>query len=62
MVALYLTIFVSLLLAVLFLIFFIHTVKSGQYDDAYSPSVRMLFEDDEPAETETASPDEKNQT
>jgi cbb3-type cytochrome oxidase maturation protein len=52
MVALYLTIFVSLLLAVGFLIFFILSVKSGQYEDAYSPSVRMLFEDDELPEEE----------
>ena len=27
-----------------FLIAFIWAVKSGQYDDDYSPSVRMLFE------------------
>ena len=59
MVALYLTIFVSLLLAILFLIFFIHNVKSGQYEDAYSPSVRMLFDDDE-IEDEIKEKEEKN--
>ena len=59
MIALYLTIFVSLLLAVLFLLFFIHNVKSGQYEDAYSPSVRRLFEDDEPVEEEITK-EEKN--
>ena len=41
----YMTITLSLLLAIIFLIAFIWTVKSGQYDDDYSPSVRMLFED-----------------
>jgi len=60
MVALYLTIFISLTLALLFLVFFVHSVKGGQYDDAYSPSVRMLFEDDEPADT--TDNDKKTQT
>lgn len=36
---------VSLLVALIFLIIFIATVRSGQYDDMYTPSVRMLFED-----------------
>ena len=29
-----------------FFIAFIIAVKSGQYDDSYTPSVRMLFEDE----------------
>ena len=41
----YMTIALSLLLALIFLVAFIWTVKNGQYDDEYSPSVRMLFED-----------------
>jgi cbb3-type cytochrome oxidase maturation protein len=36
---------ISLLIALGFLVSFIWNVKSGQYDDTYSPSVRMLFED-----------------
>jgi cbb3-type cytochrome oxidase maturation protein len=36
---------ISLLIAVGFLISFLWNMKSGQYDDTYSPSVRMLFED-----------------
>lgn len=36
----------SLLVAVGFLIAFLWSVKSGQYSDMYTPSVRMLFEDD----------------
>ncbi|MES2379504.1 MAG: cbb3-type cytochrome oxidase assembly protein CcoS [Bacteroidota bacterium] len=35
----------SFVLAVGFLIAFIWMVKSGQIDDDYTPSVRMLFED-----------------
>jgi len=34
----------SLLLAIGFLIAFIWSVKSNQYEDDYTPSVRMLFE------------------
>ena len=36
----------SLLIAIGFLIAFIWSVKSGQYDDDYTPSVRMLFDDE----------------
>lgn len=36
---------ISLIIAVGFLISFLWNMKSGQYDDTYSPSVRMLFED-----------------
>ena len=38
-------ILVSVLVAVGFLAAFIWAIKSGQYDDTYSPSVRMLFDD-----------------
>ena len=36
----------SIVVAVAFLGAFIWAVKSGQYDDTYSPSVRMLFEEE----------------
>ncbi|PHS52241.1 MAG: cbb3-type cytochrome oxidase assembly protein CcoS [Lutibacter sp.] len=42
----YITIGVSVIVAVLFFIAFIKSVKSGQYDDTYTPSVRMLFDDE----------------
>ncbi len=42
----YIMIFVSIIIAILFLIAFIKSVKSGQYDDMYTPSVRMLFDDE----------------
>ena len=35
----------SLLVATGFLIAYLWAVKSGQYDDKYTPSVRILFED-----------------
>lgn len=35
----------SLIIAIGFLFAFIWSVKNGQYDDDYTPSVRMLFED-----------------
>lgn len=34
----------SLLVALIFLGLFIWAVKDGQYDDSYTPSVRILFE------------------
>lgn len=38
---------ISLTIAIGFLILFIWSIKSGQYDDTYTPSVRILFEDRE---------------
>jgi cbb3-type cytochrome oxidase maturation protein len=35
---------ISLTIAVVFLLVFFWNMKSGQYDDTYTPSVRMLFE------------------
>ncbi len=39
-------VFFSVLVAGGFLIAFIWAVKSGQYDDRYTPSVRILFDDE----------------
>jgi cbb3-type cytochrome oxidase maturation protein len=36
---------ISLTIALIFLGVFIWSLKSGQYDDTYTPSVRMLFDD-----------------
>ncbi len=46
MIALYLTIFISLILAIIFLVLFLTSVKHGQYEDTYTPSVRMILEDE----------------
>ncbi len=42
----YVLLAISVIVAILFFIAFIVSVKSGQYDDTYTPSVRMLFEDE----------------
>ncbi|RZK37871.1 MAG: cbb3-type cytochrome oxidase assembly protein CcoS [Hymenobacter sp.] len=47
MTIIFLLIGISLLVALVFLAGFLWAVRSGQYDDDYTPSVRMLF-DDEP--------------
>ncbi len=46
MSVIYLLLTISLIVAVGFFIVFIFSVKNGQYDDDYTPSVRMLFEDE----------------
>jgi cbb3-type cytochrome oxidase maturation protein len=40
---------ISLTVAAGFLIAFLWAVRSGQYEDDYTPSVRILFEDEKPA-------------
>ena len=47
---------ISILVASAFLISFIWAMKDGQYDDTYSPSIRMLFED-EVKKTKPEKPD-----
>lgn len=49
MSALFLLISISIIVALVFLVAFIWSVRSGQYDDDYTPSVRMLFENEPPA-------------
>lgn len=46
MSVIYLLISISIIVAIVFFIAFIKAVKSGQYDDDYTPSVRMLFDDE----------------
>gem|GEM_PF-721233 len=46
-------IIIGILVAGGFLAGFIWAVKSGQYDDTYSPSVRMLFDDAKPPKKKT---------
>lgn len=42
---LFVLILVSLLVALGFLAAFLWAVRSGQYDDDYTPSIRMLFDE-----------------
>lgn len=51
----------SLLVAVIFLFAFLWAVKNGQYEDRYTPSVRILFDDkDEDGNLSNNIKDEKN--
>ncbi len=59
-------ILISLSIAIMFLAIFFWNIKSGQFDDTYTPSVRMLFDskktNDKPA-TESQRPmGDKNQS
>lgn len=54
----YLLLSISVVVALVFFAAFIYSVKRGQYDDTYTPSVRMLFED----ELVKNSPDSKKET
>lgn len=46
MTIIFLLIGISLLVALTFLGAFLWAVRSGQYEDTYTPAVRMLFEED----------------
>ena len=51
---------ISVVVALGFFIAFILSVKSGQFDDTYTPSVRMLFEDELITEDEDPGKQSKN--
>jgi cbb3-type cytochrome oxidase maturation protein len=49
----------SLLIATGFLVAFLWSAKSGQFDDSYTPAIRILFEEkqnDETRRTESDTP------
>ncbi len=54
----------SFLVAITFLVVFIWAVRSGQYEDQYTPSVRVLFDDEKQKESnteESSKPDNHEQ-
>ena len=55
----YMLLAISVVVALVFFAAFIFSVRKGQYDDTYTPSVRMLFEDE--LVKNTGSSAEKNQ-
>lgn len=59
MLIIILLIAISLTIAILFLVAFIWSMKSGQFDDTYGPSVRMLFDD---KRKKKAAPSENSKT
>lgn len=46
MSVIYMLLAISVIVALLFFLIFIFSVRQGQYDDSYSPAVRILFEDE----------------
>lgn len=50
---------ISLCIALFFLATYIWAVKTGQYDDTYSPGIRILF-DDQSKKVEKSTSDKKN--
>ena len=50
---------VTVFLAGIFLYIFFRSVRSGQYDDTYTPSVRMLFDDELVKEKKTKKQNNK---
>jgi len=48
----YLLLAISIVIALGFFIVFIISVNKGQYDDVYTPSIRMLFDDELVKETQ----------
>jgi cbb3-type cytochrome oxidase maturation protein len=44
----FLLILISLLMACGFLLVYLWAARTGQFDDSYTPSVRILFDDNEP--------------
>ncbi len=46
MSVIYILLAISIIVAIGFFVAFIVAVKRGQFDDSYTPSVRMLFEDE----------------
>ncbi|MBE9491121.1 MAG: cbb3-type cytochrome oxidase assembly protein CcoS [Bacteroidetes bacterium] len=56
----YMLLAISIVVAIGFFIAFIISVKKGQYDDVYTPSVRMLFEDELVKETQQTNTTNSN--
>ena len=55
----YVLITVSSIIAIVFLLAFLLAVKKGQYDDAVTPSIRMLFEN-RSTKKQTSKPSDKS--
>lgn len=57
-----LLILISLLLAAGFLLVYLWAARNGQFDDDYTPSVRMLFEDTPVPKNDEINPDDEMTT
>ena len=61
MSVIYVLLAISITVALIFFAAFVLSVKKGQYDDSYTPSVRMLFEDELINETSNDNNQNKSQ-
>lgn len=61
MSVIFLLIVVSIIVAAAFLAAFLWAVRSGQYDDTYAPSVRMLFDEKGKNKKKTAEQTDKKE-
>lgn len=52
----YMLLAISVVVAIGFFIAFIISVRKGQYDDMYTPSIRMLFDDELVKEPKNTKP------
>lgn len=55
MSVIYVLLTISIIVALVFFVAFIFAVKRGQFDDDYTPSVRILFDDELVKEKNTKS-------
>ena len=62
MIVIFILIGLSLIVALIFLSLYIWSVKDGQYDDDYTPSVRILFDDDNSANKNNKQNKKKQRT
>lgn len=62
MSVIYILLTISVCVAIVFFAAFILSVKKGQYDDAYTPSVRILFEDELVEESKNENNQKSSQT
>ncbi|EDP70254.1 phosphoribosylformylglycinamidine synthase [Flavobacteriales bacterium ALC-1] len=60
MSVIYILLTVSIIVAIIFFVAFIVAVRNGQFDDSYTPSVRMLFEDELVKEKSTIKTNKTN--
>ena len=64
MSVIYMLLAISVTVALLFFAIFIFSVRQGQYDDPYTPAVRILFEDelvkDQGEQQPTNNPNQSN--
>ena len=59
MSVIYILLTVSIVVAIVFFVAFIVAIRNGQFDDSYTPSVRMLFEDELVKTTESLTKNNK---